>query len=171
VTPPLNSIDWASLKFGSILQFFYLQSETYSKRRSPLRPNFDSSVMDTTLSVGLQHASFNFTMCRSCHISYSRRIPLLPFRSQISRKDNAGVSCENSKIGNKSLPESRNVTMSHRLYLLPVTGNYMSYLITQIILKSSARKRCGYNSKLTEGIQRHTHRAWRLHKPNFIFSK
>jgi hypothetical protein len=120
---PLNSIDWATLKFGSILQFLNLQSETCSKTLSRLETNsaFDSSVMDTTLSVGLQHASFKFPMCRSCHISYSQRIPLLLFRSQISRK-----SCENSKIGNKSFPVSRNETMSHHLCLLPVTANYMS---------------------------------------------
>jgi hypothetical protein len=31
---PLNSIDWASLKFGSILQFLNLQSETCSKQLS-----------------------------------------------------------------------------------------------------------------------------------------
>jgi hypothetical protein len=100
--------------------------------------------MDTTLSVGLQHAPFKFTMCRSCHISYSQRMSLLPFRARISRKDNGGSSCENSKIGNKLFPASRNVTMSHRLHLLPVTGNYISELITLIILKSGARQLCGY---------------------------
>jgi hypothetical protein len=91
--------------------------------------------MDTALSVGLQHASLKFTMCRSCHISYSQRIPLLPFRSEFSRKDNGCSSCEYSRIVNKSFPASRNVTMSHRLCLLPVTGNYLSDLITLIILK------------------------------------
>jgi hypothetical protein len=39
-------------------------------RRWPLKleRTFDSSVMDTALSVGLQHASFNFTRYRSCRI-------------------------------------------------------------------------------------------------------
>jgi hypothetical protein len=66
------------------------------------------------------------------------------FFKPISRKDNGGSSCQSSKIGNGSFPESRNVSMSHCLWLLPFTGNYMSELITLIILTSSARQRCGY---------------------------
>jgi hypothetical protein len=36
--------------------------------------------------------------------------------------------------------------MSHTLYLLPVTGNYISELIILIILKSSTRQPCGYKA-------------------------
>jgi hypothetical protein len=106
--------------------------------------------MDTARSVCLQHASFKFTMCRSCHISYSQRIPLLLYRSQISRKDNGDSSCENSKTGNKSFPAIRNETMSHRLCLLPVTGIYISELIILMILKSGSRRRCCYTSERVE---------------------
>jgi hypothetical protein len=65
---------------------------------------------------------------------------------RILKGDNGGSSCENNKIGNKSFPESRNVTMSHRICLLPVTGNYISELIILIILKSSMWQRCGYTT-------------------------
>jgi hypothetical protein len=73
---------------------------------------------------------------------------------------------KNSKIGNKSFPESRNVTMSHRLCLLPVTGNYISELSILIILKFSARQRWGYNTnpkdyihhtEYTDILNKHAH--------------
>jgi hypothetical protein len=37
MTHPLNSTDWASLKFVSFLQFLNLESEKFSKRLSPLK--------------------------------------------------------------------------------------------------------------------------------------
>jgi hypothetical protein len=64
--------------------------------------------------------------------------------SKTATKDNGGPSCENNKIGNKSFPASRNVTMSLRFCILPVTGNYIFELIILIILKSSLRQRFGY---------------------------
>jgi hypothetical protein len=100
--------------------------------------------MDTTLSVGLRHASCKFTIVHKLSHSVFSKTAAIAFSSQISRKDNGGSSCENSKIGNKSFPESRNVTMSHGLCLLFVTGNYISELIILIILKSCARQRRGY---------------------------
>jgi hypothetical protein len=42
---------------------------------------------------------------------------------KFSRKGNGGSSSENSKLGNKSLPASRNAIRSQCLCLLPVTGN------------------------------------------------
>jgi hypothetical protein len=83
-------------------------------------------------------------MQKLSHIVFSKNAAIA-FSSQISREDNGGSYCENSKIGNKSFPASENVTMSHHLYLLPVTGNYISELIILIILKSSAQQQCGYN--------------------------
>jgi hypothetical protein len=54
----------------------------------------------------------------------------------------------NSKIGNESFLASRNVTMSHRLCLLPVTdATCLNRLITLITLKYSARQWCGHTSQ------------------------
>jgi hypothetical protein len=49
--------------------------------------------------------------------------------------------------------------MSHRLCLLPVTGNYISELIILVILKSSARQRCGYRTLAVLVLMKHP--LWR----------
>jgi hypothetical protein len=45
-----------------------------------------SSAMDTALRAGVQHVSFKFTMCRSCHISYSQRSRSVHLQAQIPGK-------------------------------------------------------------------------------------
>jgi hypothetical protein len=94
--------------------------------------------MDTALSVGLQHASFKFTMCRSCHISYSQRMPLLHFWAKFPGKT-TGVPVKTARLG-----ISRFLQAGRFFAYLPVTGNYIS----ELILKSSAWQRCGYTGPL-----------------------
>jgi hypothetical protein len=74
------------------------------------------------------------------------------FKPDFQERQRGGSSCENNKIWNKSFPASRNVTVSHCLCLLPVTGNYISELII-LILKSSAWQRCSYSLMLSNHIE------------------
>jgi hypothetical protein len=100
--------------------------------------------MDTTVSVGLQHASFKFTMCRSCHISYSQSAPLLLLELWFPG-ETTGFFLWKARLGISRFCEQKcdYVPPPLSTYLLLMI-TYLNQPITLIILKYSARQWCGY---------------------------